>query len=294
MPPSVLITGGSGFLGRHLVRALLDTGARVRVISRRSAVVPSRAEHFAADLASSTGLEASFDGIDVLVHLAASLKGTPADLERDNVEGTRRLLQAMVPTRTRRVVLASSLSVYDWTRVEQTLAEDAETLDEQAAIQAGAYARTKLVQERLTRALASKHAWTLTVLRPAAIWGDHAWAEFAVGKRWRAIQAVVAPRAPARLVHVDNAVDAFMKAVHRAEGEELILNLVDDATVSNWQYARMAQQKRGGILIPVPYSVGLLAARLVGKRPRVFESLHKPAVCTNIRVREKLGWKPWS
>ena len=293
--PSVLVTGGSGFLGRHLVAALLASGARVRLVTRRSLAVHPAAEHFHADLASSSGLEAAFDGIDVLVHLAASLTGPAAELERNNVEATRRLLQAMARTPARRLVLASSLSVYDWSSVEHVLSEDCRTLEGCAdAGEAGAYATTKMAQERLARELARQHGWTLTILRPAAIWGGDAWAEFMIGKRWRAIQTVVAPRAPARLVHLQSVVDAFVKAVQRQDGAELVLNLVDDAHVSNWQYARLVQKHRGGVLLPVPYAVGRLAAKLAGKRTKVFEMLHKPARCPNARAREKLGWKPWS
>lgn len=290
--PSVLVTGGSGYLGRHLAAALLAAGARVRLLTRGAGPVPAGAEHWRADLASSNDLEGAFDGVEVLAHLAASLSGLPAALERNNVEATRRLLAAMARSRTRRTVLASSLSVYDWSRIGAVLSEDSPTLDAGAtAVQADAYARTKLAQERLTRELAREHGWTLTILRPAAIWGADAWAEFMIGKRWRRFQAVFAPRAPARLVYLPNAVDAFVKAVYRPEGDELILNLVDDAALTNWQYARMVRQRRGGVLIPVPYALGLLAARVAAKRT-VFETLHKPARCPNTRLREALGWAP--
>jgi UDP-glucose 4-epimerase len=288
----VLVTGGSGYLGRHLATALLAAGARVRLVTRGAGPVPAGAEHWPADLASSNNLEGAFDGIDVLAHLAASLNGPAAQLERNNVEASRRLLGAMARTRTRRIVLASSLSVYDWSRIDAVLSEESPTLDACAtAPQADAYARTKMAQERLTRELARAHGWTLTILRPAAIWGADAWAEFMIGKRWGGLQAVFAPRAPARLVYLPNAVDAFVKAVHRHEGDELILNLVDDAAVTNWQYARMVRKRRGGVLIPVPYAVGLLAARVAAKRT-VFETLHKPARCPNTRLRAALGWAP--
>jgi nucleoside-diphosphate-sugar epimerase len=291
----VLVTGASGFLGRALVGVLLASGERVRALTRRPAEVHPDAEPWVADLGSADRLEAAFDGVDVLVHLAATLSGPPEKLERDNVEGTRRLLEAMARTLTRRVVLASSLAVYDWSSVDGVLSEACRTLEGcTRAAEAGAYARTKMAQERLTRELARAHGWTLTVLRTAALWNDGSWADFMLGKRWRTIQTVVAPRAPARLVRLERAVDAFARAAQRAHGGELIVNLVDDATVSNWQYARLVQKQRGGILVPVPYRLGLLAARLAAKRTRVFEALHKPALCANAQAREKLGWKPWS
>jgi UDP-glucose 4-epimerase len=198
----------------------------------------------------------------------------------------------MARSRTRRLVLASSLSVYDWSRIDAVLSEESPTLEAGVtAARADAYARTKMAQERLTRELARAHGWTLTILRPAAIWGAETWAEFMIGKRWGKVQAVFAPAAPARLVYLPNAVDAFVKAVQRTEGDELILNLVDDTAVTNWQYARMVRKRRGGVLIPVPYALGLLAARIAAKRT-LFETLHKPARCPNTRLREALGWAP--
>jgi 2-alkyl-3-oxoalkanoate reductase len=300
----VLLTGASGFLGRHVAAALVDAGVQVRGLARNAAPVHPAVEPFVADLASSQDLEAAFLGVDVLVHLAASMRGPASLLERDNLEGSRRLLQAMARSATRRVVLASSLSVYNWMRVDRTLSEEDELLDDSSLAQCDAYARSKALQEQLTRAFARTNGCTLTVLRCAAIWGANFWADFVLGKRWRGVQAVVAPRAPARLVYLHNAVDAFVKAAQREAGGELVLNLVDESKISNWQYARIVQKHRGGVLIPMPYAAGWLAARCASRmvprpnrlpyflRPAPFQTLHKPAACANAAVRARLEWTP--
>ena len=305
----VLLTGASGFLGRHLAAALVRSGAHVRAITRRQTPLQDKVERFQGDLASSDELAAAFDGVDVLVHLAASMRGAMADLERDNIEGSRRLLEAMARSATRRVVLASSLSVYDWTRVGGTLTEDDATLDESAMAGSDGYARTKALQEQLTRAWARRHGWTLTVLRPAAICGPGVWAEFVLGTRWRQVQIVVAPRARVRLVCLHDAVDAFVKAAQREHGGELVLNLVGDAGLTNWQYARIVRKHRGGVLVPVPYALGLLAAKVASRafrtperlpyflRPAVYQMLHKPAGCSSAAACATLNWNPsftWS
>ena len=114
-----LVTGAGGFLGRHVVTALLGRGAEVRAMVRPAAAVeslgwPDSVEVVRADLRSSRDLERAFDGVDVLVHLAAAVSGGEDAQFAATVVGTERLLQAMAGTSCRRVVLASSFSVYDW------------------------------------------------------------------------------------------------------------------------------------------------------------------------------------
>jgi len=67
----VLVTGGNGFLGSHVVSALRGMGEAVRVLDCIPRELPSDVEQFIANLVTSDNLEAAFDGVDVLVHLAA-------------------------------------------------------------------------------------------------------------------------------------------------------------------------------------------------------------------------------
>ena len=166
------------------------------------------------------------------------------------------------------------------------------------------YAQAKTLQERLTRDFARRCGWTLTVLRPAAIWGQGTWGEFLIGKRLGVVQTVVAPSVPIRLAYVENVVDAFVKAAQRTDGGELILNVVDDPQITAWQYAGIVQRKVGGVRLPMPYALGLLAANVASRllagshrlpyflKPRQFEALHKPVTCSSQRLREALGWTP--
>lgn len=300
----VLVTGGNGFLGRHVVKALLDRGDSVRVLDRVPSQHPSDVEQITTNLVTDSDLEKAFDGVDVLVHLAASMREPADEMIRNTVEGTRRLLDAMARTGTRRVVLASSFSVYDWSRLGHSVSEDDETLDPSTMQFCDGYAQAKILQERLTREFARRHRWTLTVLRPAVIWGRGVWGEFLIGTRLGAMQTVVAPSAPIRLTYVENAVDAFVRAAQRVDGGELVLNVIDDLQVTTWRYAGIVQRRLGGVRVPLPYTLGLIAANigfflLAGSRklpyflkPRQFEALHKPVTCSSRRLRETLGWRP--
>src|SRR4051812_50228740 len=76
----ILVTGANGFLGQHVVSALLARRHQVRVLVRPAADLDqtswrNQVDVFRADLRSTSNLESAFNGIDVLVHLAAAVTG---------------------------------------------------------------------------------------------------------------------------------------------------------------------------------------------------------------------------
>src|ERR671917_775312 len=75
MTSPILVTGGTGTLGRLIVARLRDTGCDVRVLSRRSHKSGDGIEFMTGDLATGEGLEAAVHGVETIVHLAGSAKG---------------------------------------------------------------------------------------------------------------------------------------------------------------------------------------------------------------------------
>lgn len=125
MPERYLVTGGAGFIGSHIVNALLAAGQDVVVIDNRSR--PGDAgdldyladtEYIWADLADLDTVEKAVRGVDVVVHQAAQVGAGHSMFEikryvDGNVGGTATLLQAIIGAGTvRKIVLASSMSVY--------------------------------------------------------------------------------------------------------------------------------------------------------------------------------------
>ena len=107
-----LVTGANGFLGRHVVDALLDRGIEVRAIVRPAALLdglgwPSSVQVFRADLRTSRELHRAFEGVDVLLHLAAVVSGEEDAQFAGTVGGTERLLDAMATSACRRLVPVS-------------------------------------------------------------------------------------------------------------------------------------------------------------------------------------------
>ena len=75
MTSPILVTGGTGTLGRLVVQRLRDAGCNARVLSRRSHESGDGIEFMTGDLATGEGIEAAVDGIETIVHLAGSAKG---------------------------------------------------------------------------------------------------------------------------------------------------------------------------------------------------------------------------
>jgi uncharacterized protein YbjT (DUF2867 family) len=72
---TILVTGGTGTLGRLVVRRLRDTGRDIRVLSRRSGATDDGIELVSGDLTTGEGVEAAVDGANVILHLAGTAKG---------------------------------------------------------------------------------------------------------------------------------------------------------------------------------------------------------------------------
>ena len=113
---TALVTGGSGFVGAHVVRALLRRGESVRCLVRRE----SRRDNLdgldvdlkIGDLRDRDSLRAALDGCDRLFHCAADYRlwvRDPAELYASNVEGTRSLLRAALEAGVEKVVYTSSV-----------------------------------------------------------------------------------------------------------------------------------------------------------------------------------------
>jgi uncharacterized protein YbjT (DUF2867 family) len=86
MTSPILVTGGTGTLGRLVVRRLRDAGCDVRVLSRRSRVAKDGVQILTGNLANGEGIESAVEGVGTIVHCAGSAKG--------DEDTTRNLVQA--------------------------------------------------------------------------------------------------------------------------------------------------------------------------------------------------------
>ncbi len=308
----VLVTGAGGFLGQRVVAALLRSGHSVRALVRSNSHFDSvgrseAAEVFRADLNATEDLAPAFEGVDVLVHLAAAVTGDEQRMFADSVHGTERLLVSMAESHCRRIVLASTFAVYDWNSINSVLDEDSPLETDSGLRLRDAYARAKFHQERVTRSLAADHGWDLTVLRPGYIWGrgpsDVAACCPSIGK----VHLIIGPATRLPLTHVENCADLFVKAATDPRAAGKTFNVVDGPGETIWAYVGDHLRFSGerGIRVPLSYTVTLAVNKIMyaaGLRrlqrlpslliPRRFEARLKPLLFSNRRVQEQLGWQP--
>jgi dTDP-L-rhamnose 4-epimerase len=124
---SVLITGGAGFIGSHLARHLLSAGYRVRVLDslveqvhrggERPPYLDPEAELVVGDVRDRAAVDRALSGVDEVVHLAARVGVGQsmyeiAEYTSANVQGTGVLLEALAGHPVRKLLVASSVSVY--------------------------------------------------------------------------------------------------------------------------------------------------------------------------------------
>jgi 2-alkyl-3-oxoalkanoate reductase len=307
-----LVTGANGFLGRHVVAALLARGHEVRAMVRPAAGIdelrwPASVEVVRADLRVARDLEAAFESVDVLVHLAAVVSGGEDAQFAATVVGTERLLGAMARTGCRTLVLASSFSVYDWSAIHGTLDEASPVESPPDLYARDGYSVAKSWQERITRRFAAEHGWDLTVLRPGFIWGrDHSYIA-ALGLRVGKLHVVIGPFAHLPITHVENCADLFALAANDPRARGQTFNVVDGEGERIWSFLGAYLRGTGerAIRVPVPYRLAFSAVRLAFatvfrrnlKLPQIlipcrFESRLKPLRYTNRRARESLDWRP--
>ncbi len=172
-----LVTGGAGFIGSHIVRALLTEGYRVRVLDDFSSGKPEnlaglareRLEVQEGDLRDPLALRAALRGVAVVFHQAAFVS-VPASMEDPltcheiNDVGTARLLDAARQAGVARVVLASSAAVYG----DSTAFPLKETLPPRPL---SPYAATKAANELYARLYTAAFGLPVTALRYFNVYG---------------------------------------------------------------------------------------------------------------------------
>ncbi|HEY8074286.1 MAG TPA: NAD-dependent epimerase/dehydratase family protein [Labilithrix sp.] len=108
----VLLTGATGFLGRHVARQLLESGhGCVALVRARGADLPDGVEQRKGDVLDRASVEAALEGCDAVVHCAGRVSRKPEDAEelhRVHVEGTKNVLAAAIARGVRRAVVAST------------------------------------------------------------------------------------------------------------------------------------------------------------------------------------------
>ena len=171
----VLITGGSGFIGSHVVDSLLDAGHEVVNYDLRPSPYhsPDEIETVIGDLDDTDAIAAALRGCDAAIHLAACADvgiviEDPAGAERANSRGTLSVLEACRAEGVKRVVYGSTIWVYDGSD------DDPVTEDSALNLPKHLYTATKLAGEMYCTSYAELYGLEPTILRFGIPYGPRA------------------------------------------------------------------------------------------------------------------------
>ena len=309
----MLVTGASGFIGRATVAAALTRGHRVRAVVRGGADGPAwggEVEPVRADLRDSEAVRAAVPGVDVVIHLAAAMQGDDAEHAATTVGGTAHLLEAMAAAEVRRLVLVSSIAVYDVTTAAAEVPVDESCPLEPRPEERDPYCRAKLAQEALVRERAAALGVEALILRPGVVHGPgRLWSPRLGIRLGRRLWVIPAAAAPLPLISVENCAQAIVLAAERRDVAGIALNVVDDGAPGRLEHVRRIRpqlEPHARVLVLPAWLVrpagGLVHAILRLARglrpirgpfsPRGFAARFTPRSYVNAAIKDRLGWMP--
>ena len=286
----ILVTGATGFVGQAVVEEAVSRGHEVRAIARSGDV--AGAETLRGDLRT-MDLTPAFDGIEAVIHTAASLAGDEAEMTRDTVEATEALARAAKAAGAR-VVLAGSMSVYGADCPELSVIDESTPLETRPD-QRDAYTRAKMAQERV---LADQLdvAWILrigAVFGPGRLWNGH------IGQALGPVVIRIGGAGEIPLCYRNHAATALVTAAERVPDGIEVVNVLDDDRPDRKRFLRAL--RRGGwprLVVPLPWRVltALPLGRLPGApgllRGPVLRARMMPLAYSNARAKDRLDWQP--
>ena len=311
-PRLALVTGGSGFVGGHLIRRLLSDGWRVRALGRsteaRAEVEALGAEPAEGDLLDRAALAGAMDRVEVVFHVAAHFKlwGPMSLFRRINVEGTRNVVEAAERAGVRRIVYVSAAAVV-MGRPEpmRDVTEDMPLHKMPFA----PYATSKAEAEEVLLAANGRRADFSTVaIRPPFIWGpdmpalDHMVETVRAGQ----FQWVAGGEQALSTCHVDNLCHALILAADRGSGgEAFFVSDGEDTTLKSFLTRLLGSRGVTPKDRAVPFGIAWTMAGVMGAVWRIFRRKGEPPITRQMlrligkdftidirRARNDLGYAP--
>jgi nucleoside-diphosphate-sugar epimerase len=306
---AVLVTGGSGFLGSHVVEQLAGAGQAVRALVRKTSDTSflrslAKVELVDGAVDDRASVERAMTGVTAVVHVAGLVKArSPEEFMRVNAGGTENMLEAALASadRIRRFVLVSSIAV-----AGPSDGEGRPVKHDTPPRPVTHYGRSKLAAERA--ALAKKDRLPITVIRPPAIYGPR---DREILAFFKAIKLGVLPllgsaQNKLSMTYGADCAAACIRAID-ADVPSGSVFYVDDGEVHTLaemiRLAELALGRRAWLRVPLPKPVVLTAARaseLYGRATNRAVMLTRDKcnelfdqwVCDSAHTRSSLGWEP--
>ncbi|TPW28691.1 NAD-dependent epimerase/dehydratase family protein [Pararhizobium mangrovi] len=288
----IVVTGASGFVGRHLVARLGAEHRSVRAVSRSGGGLATR-----ADLERAADWPAVLEGAQALVHLAAHnpppgafrARRDAAAFRRVNVEASARLAARAAAAGVKRIVFTSSIRAYATGGIGRFAESD-------PLRAADPYGASKAEAEAAIAAALEGSGTRLTVLRPPMIYGVERTG--LLGLLARAVRTgvpvpVVREPAERSVLAVGNMVDAVLACLDDESPSDRVFNVADGRATSVRALAELIGKAQGRAprFAVVPSALAV-ASRSIPGAGALAARLLQPSAVQIDRIRETLGWTP--
>lgn len=314
----VFVTGGTGFLGRRVVKALCEDGLRVRCLVRPSSDVSAlrdfvgpdhwpAVEVVAGELSDVDACRKLIDDCDTVAHVAAALGGSTAVMFLNTVIPTRHLLAAAAQVGVRRFVQVSSFGVYGAAGLSTgALLNESTPLDPHPELR-DPYSYSKIVQEQVAWEARAQTNLPLVIIRPGVIFGPgRGVLSGRVGLNLGPLLVRMGGSQTLPYTYVDNCAAAIRQAVIAEGIDGEAFNILDDGLPTGSQLVRKmrrAGKKVRSLWVPRPL-IGPLSSIYEwysrwsqGQLPGVItryrsDSMWKKLKYSNEKAKTQLGWRP--
>jgi len=294
----ILVTGGAGFLGKHLTRHLVDRGQSVRVVD----LEPFEDDRFAddpvqfmrGDVSDLDRMRTACEGIDAVVHAAAALPIQPRDvIERTDFEGTRQTARAASERGVDRFVYISTTAVYG--------IPEQHPIDETFPLNPlGPYGEAKARAEEACR---EHDDMVVSILRPKTFVGPERMGVMEVLFDWirrgKRIYVLGDGSNPYQLLDVEDLCGAVWLACRHPDAADVFNVGATDFTTLNEDVQPVLDEAGTGarlVHLPArPFQLLLRALEALRLSPLVrwqYETMNRDSVVSTEKIRRTLGWEP--
>ena len=279
-----VVTGGSGFIGSHVVARLVQAGHEVKVVDHHVAQPRADVDYVRTDILDGPGMTRAVEGADAVFHLAAMadvdiIAKDPVQATRVNVDGTNTVLEACRQAGVGRVVLASTVWVYGAAPGEGDIPEGTALAPDRVA---HIYTAQKIAAEMLVHSYQAMYGLPFTILRYGIPYGPGMRDELVIARFIRQALSgkpltISGDGSQHRYyVYVEDLADGHVRALSDAAANQ-VLALEGREPVSIRRIAEAVAAELGGTEVTFqPARVGDFTARPVDAR----------------RAAEVLGWTP--
>lgn len=311
--PTVLVIGGTGFIGRHTCHALADAGHHVRVFSRGRVSgfdrPDGRITGFTGSLKSREDILAALEGIDTVYNFARAVENTWEGYLENDVGVAKLIGECCIEAGTRRLIYTGTISSYDASQADRTITEDTpfdENLEERDL-----YSRCKAKCEEELLKLHREKELPLVIARPGIVigeggplqhWGIAMWRGSTSCKMWGKGKNILP------FVLVSDTADGLvaMMGADNIEGESF--NLIGEPMLSARDYfdeiskaygvkmrAKPTPTARFFVVDLVKYFLKVTLARkknITKPTLRDWQSRMQLSPYDNTKSKQKLDWQP--